>query len=84
MNERKGIPAGSAPPPVNYNSYQSSQIQARKNTTSGELKKVVQACFVICIGIIDVTINIVHKCKTTCNNNNNTFFIVLCLLSNII
>ena len=37
-SERKGIPAGSAPPPVNYNSYQSSQIQARKNTTSGELK----------------------------------------------
>ena len=37
-SERKGIPAGSAPPPVNYNSYQSSQIQPRKNTTIGELK----------------------------------------------
>ena len=36
-SERKGIPAGSAPPPVNYNSYQSPQIQPRKNTTIGEL-----------------------------------------------
>ena len=36
--ERKGIPAGSAPPPVNYNSFQSSQIQPGKNTTSGRPK----------------------------------------------
>ena len=36
--ERKGIPAGSAPPPVNYSSFQASQIQPGKNTTSGRSK----------------------------------------------
>ena len=39
--ERKGIPAGSAPPPVNYSSFQASQIQPGKNTTSGRSKLLI-------------------------------------------
>ena len=29
-NDRKGIPVGSAPPPVNFSSYQASQTQPGK------------------------------------------------------